>query len=245
MHAPDEASAGSLGLLLALRSGSDDASRMRNLLLSLVFACGGATPAEETTPQDEEPVAETNVDIEEPEPEPEAEPELEPEPPSGPGQIHVINKVDGEDGGGTVQVLSAEGEVVAEGNSGDTFTVDSGQYQVAGTITDTSVLIDTPTDQGDSWVEVLPGEVAEAHIDHGRARVRIRVMRNGRALSRWRMEVTRRGSTQSITLQPSNDYIPISAGRYSGVVTFGAHRIEVSDLIFQAGAQRDMPINVN
>jgi hypothetical protein len=181
----------------------------------------------------------------EPEPAPVAEPE--PEPPSGPGQIRVTNVVRGEEVGGTVQVLSADGEVVAEGSSGDTFTVDSGQYRVQGAITDDSILIDTPSHALDGAVTVSPGETATARIDFPVSRVRIEVRRGGRSVARWRLTVTRQGPEpgEEIVLEPSEEHVAITPGRYDGTLRFGGQQIEVSGLIFQGGATQTVPVNVN
>ena len=205
--------------------------------IALLLACGGGdTTSEETTTGDEqatyeEPIAEEP--IEEPAPEP-----------TGPGSLTVINEIDGAESTGTVQVLDGAGEVVAEGQSGETFQLPAGTYTLVGSITDASILMDTPTREGEYSVTLEAGGEARGVIEHHRARVKIRVLRRNRPVNRWRLVLTRRGSDQQIELTPSEEYIPITAGRYNGIVHIGNTQIEVTDVVLQGGAQRDLPIRV-
>jgi len=220
---------------------------MRNLaplaILLISIGCGGAAAntddtadLDETEPVQDETLAEETSGDEEPEP-----------PATGPGQLRVVNRVGGEDSTGTVRVLSASGEVVAEGRSGDTFTVEAGSYRLVGEITDAAVLIDTPTRESDGMITVLAGQEQAATIDYPRARVRLRVTRRGRAVPRWRMEVRRQGQegAEPLELRSSEQHTPITPGRYDATLHFGANRIEVTGIIFQGGATMDVPVNVD
>jgi hypothetical protein len=215
------------------------------------MACGGGEePAPEpTTGAEVEPDQPMDIDedIDESIDEEHREPSDEPEAvdtPTGPGRLTVFNRVGTDNVGGTVSVMDLEGEVVAEGASGETFDLPSGQYTLAGTITDPAILIDTPTDQGDDPVTVRPGATTEGLVRHGRARIRLRVRRGNREISQWRLEITR--GEETITMRSNgNEYIPVSPGRYNGVLHFGTNQITVNDLIFPDGASRDLPINVN
>lgn len=153
----------------------------------------------------------------------------------------------GEESTGNVRVLSASGEVVAEGRSGDTFTVEAGSYRLVGEITDAAVLIDTPTRESDGMITVLAGQEQTATIDHARARVRVRVTRRGRPVAQWRMQLRRQGveGAEPITLRASEQHTPITPGRYDATLQFGANRIEVTGIIFQGGATMDVPVNVD
>ncbi len=226
---------------------------MRHLVLvviasGLVSACGGGSAASgssTTVADDEQQSAAEPVVVEEEEEEVAVEEPEEP-PPSGPGQLQVRNRVGGQDASGTVQVLSDAGEVVAEGTSGETFTVPSGSYRVVGTITDDSVLIDTPTHEDDGAVTVIPGQEQTVDIDFPISRVRIRVTRHGRPVARWTMDVRRQGSdTEPLTLHSSNDHIPITPGRYDATLHLGRDDIEVNGIIFQGGATMDVPVNID
>lgn len=226
---------------------------MRNLVpaaitLALVtVGCGGAQPAQEDTASlgdDTEPVVTGEPSAEETRG---AEAEPEPPPATGPGQLRVVNRVAGEDSTGIVRVLNASGEVVAQGDSGDTFTVEAGSYRIVGEITDEDVLIDTPTREADGAITVVAGQEHTATIDHPRARVRIRVTRRGRPISRWRMEIRRQGveGAEPLELRNSSDHTPITPGRYDATLHFGNQQIEVTGIIFQGGATMDVPVNVD
>lgn len=220
---------------------------MRNLaplaIALILIACGGSQAAtddtaalDDTAPVQDETLADETSGDEEPEP-----------PATGPGQLRVLNRVGGEDSTGTVRVLSASGDVVAEGTSGDTFTVEAGSYRLVGEITDADVLIDTPTRESDGMITVLAGQEQTATIDHPRARVRLRVTRRGRPVARWRMEVRRQGEegAEPLELRNSDQHTPITPGRYDATLHFGANRIEVTGIIFQGGATMDVPVNVD
>ncbi len=214
--------------------------RITFIFAALLYACGGTPPASE--PADES----TTVGDEEVQPvEPEPEPEPEVVAPSGPGHLRVANRVGGEEIGGNVQVLDESGEVVAEGSSGETFDLPAGSYALVGEVTDATILLGTPTTQSEDRVTLDAGSDAEGFVDHGRALVRIRVTRNNRNVRRWRLELTRRGSETTLNLEPTEEYVPVTPGRYDGVVHFGSHQIEVTNVIFQDGARRDLPIRVN
>lgn len=219
------------------------------VLLMGTLACGGGETAnEEEDTSGDETLEEEDVPMDEDCCEDEFEDgtesaEEEVATPTGPGQLTVHNRAGTDNVGGTVQVLSLEGEVVAEGNSGETFEVPSGEYQLAGTV-DESVIAGGATNQNEDTTVVQPGRTAEVYVRHPRAMVRFRVRRGNRAISQWRLEVTRQG--QTLTLRPNGDeYLPVPPGRYNGVLHFGASQITVNDLIFQDGARRDLPINVN
>lgn len=211
-------------------------------------ACGGSqAPSDSTAPSEDvtpvQPLAdEPSAD------ETAGEEVLEEEPPaSGPGQLRVVNRVAGEEAGGNVRVVTPSGEVVAEGRSGETFTVESGEYVIVGEITDANVLIDKPTREADRMVTVVAGEEQTAAVEHPRARVRFRVTRRGRPVAQWRMTVRRQGVEESapIELRSRDEHVPITPGRYDGTLRFGTQEIAVNGLIFQGGATMDLPVNVD
>ncbi|HHH30620.1 MAG TPA: hypothetical protein ENK57_20075 [Polyangiaceae bacterium] len=217
-------------------------------LMSALLAasgCGGGDAADEPTTVDTTGGETEAVVVAEPEPEPEPIPE--PEPASGPAQITVSNSVGGAEGGGTVEVVDAQGEVVASGDSGQTFNVESGTYSIRGTITDASVLIDTPTREAEDYVTVPPGETTVASVNFAVSRILIRVRRGTRSVPRWRLTLHRDGRDpgEPIELEPSSEHVPITPGRYSGSLRFGGREIEVNGLIFQGGARMTVPVDVN
>lgn len=218
--------------------------RLFALLLVLPFAaCGGSSP--QTPPPAETAVEsggeETHIheaeDVDD-----EFVEEVEAEP-SGPGELHAVIRMGGEDQEGTLSVQDVRGDTIAEGRSGDTLTLPSGSYRVVGTI-------DAPEGHGSLYgsrtedIRVVPGDTTEVSLRYEVARIRINVRRNGRAVGRWRMTLTREGSEGEITLTPSSEHVTVPPGRYSGVLHAGARRIEVSGLLFQGGATMDVPVNV-
>lgn len=210
-------------------------------LVAMVVGCGGSDAAE---PEPEEEEVATTGGEAEPEPEPVVEPEPEPEP-TGPGQIRVVNVVSDQEVGGPVRVLDSSGEVVAEGTSGDTFNVESGEYRVQGEVTDASILVDTPTQE--TTATVPAGGTTEARVDFPVSRIRIEVTRGGRPIARWRLTVRRQGmeAGDPVELEPSREHVPITPGRYDATLRFGGSEIEVNGLIFQGGATMTVPVNVN
>ena len=92
---------------------------------------------------------------------------------------------------------------------------------------------------------MLPGQLVQSDIEFGRAWVRLRVTRGSRALRRWRVELRPSGSQETVLeITPSEDYLPITAGRYSAVVHMGNTQISVDGLIFMPGARQQVPIRI-
>lgn len=221
---------------------------MRMMLAAalLLGACGGSeAPAEE--PMDE-PLATTGDEVEA-DPEPAME---EPEPePTGPGQLRVAVTVGGDPAASaTVRVMDEAGEVVAEGAPGDTFSVDSGRYRVAASISDASVLADTPTRELDGVATVTPGDTAEVTVRFPVSRVMLEVRRRGRPVARWQLTARRENpgpgeQVSEFQLEPSREHVPVTPGRYAGTLRFGGQQIEVNGLIFQGGARMTVPVNVD
>ena len=210
---------------------------MQRLCLGFLFlyvcACGGAPAAVAPAPA---PAANPAVAVSAPAPDPE---------PSGPGRIQVGIVVDGEMVGGTVRLVSASGARVAEGPAGSSFEVEPGQYRAYAQITDASVLADTPERRGRDRITVGAGQTVQSDVEIGRALVRLTVTRGGRAVRRWRVELRPSGSQETVLeVQPSEEYLPITAGRYSAIVHSGGAEIPVDGLIFMPGARQQLPIRI-
>ncbi|MFK8003420.1 MAG: hypothetical protein AB8H86_27865, partial [Polyangiales bacterium] len=162
------------------------------LVLGLSLACGGApasAPEPQATSGDESAqhaaTAEYEAEV--------AEEALIEEPlveEAGPGSIRAVIRMRNEERAGTITVRALGGEVVAEGNAGDTIEVPSGSYQI-------DAMLDAALLPGHSSQEerttVTPGETAEVVFTYEVARVRLNVRRRGRALNSWRMVLTREG----------------------------------------------------
>lgn len=224
---------------------------MRHLVLLALAAglagCGGGQSASQGTTAetvDDDPVV-VDEAVDDSETSAGDEEEVE-APATGPGQLRVINRVGGQESTGRVRVLDSSGSVVAEGSSGDTFTVPSGTYTVAGEITDAQVLLDTPSRESESTVTVVAGQEQTATVDHPVSRVRLRVTRAGRPVANWRMEVRRQGTEgRALEIRPSERHVPITPGRYDATLHIGGTDVEVTGIIFQGGATMDVPVAVN
>lgn len=210
------------------------------LVLGFSLACGGApapTPEPQSTTGDESPEEAAPVEYEE-----EVVEEEFIEEPTGPGSIHAVIRMRNEERAGTITVRTLNGEVVAEGNAGDTIEVPSGSYQIDGML-DPALLPGHSSQQ--ERTSVTPGETAEVVFTYEVARVRLNVRRRGRVLNSWRMVLTREGTETEVTLESSTEHAEVAPGRYSGMLIAGGARIEVTGLIFQGGATMDVPVNVN
>jgi len=218
------------------------------LLLALALGCGGesseSASGTSSTSGGEDVAASTAMD-EPPMDEPPMDEGLEPEPEAtGPAQLTVTVKVGFTAAELPVRVLNADGDEVANGTAGRAFTLPSGVYTVVVAVTDASVLADTPEKQEE--VALAPGEDGSIEIQFARAQVRLHVRRNNRELRRARVELRHAGSDETVVdFRTSNDYLPISAGRYTAIVHAANQEITVNDMIFMEGSSRDMPIDIN
>lgn len=221
-------------------------------LLALLLGCGGGEP-QASEPGDAQgtsggedvgaPDEAMPGDLSEPEEEPELAAEPEPEP-TGPAHLTVTVKVGFQAMELPVRILGEDGDEVASGTAGQPFTLPAGDYTVAVAVTDAHLLADRPERQ--EAVSLAPGEDGAVEIEFPRAQVRLHVRRNGRELRGARVELRHAGSDETVVdFRTGNDYLPISAGRYTAVVHAARQEITVNDMIFMEGSSRDMPIDIN
>jgi hypothetical protein len=164
-------------------------------------------------------------------------------PATGPGRITIQIKVGGEDASGELVIRAADG-TETRATSGSPVTLEPGTYVIAASITDQSVLIDRPSLEQE--LIVSPGDVRNEIVEFARSRVRLRVVRRGRPVGRARVTLTRTVlGSQEVQVQTSDDHIPITPGRYNGVVRIGNEEITVEGITFMGGATQDVPININ
>ena len=180
----------------------------------------------------------------------EPEPEAEPEPTYGdPVTVTVQLQVGSDEGTGTFQLMDIEGELVAEGESGDRITVPAGPYSVSAQITDDDQLVDTPTrDESVDIAETPPMVI----VRFPRSRVSMNIRQNGRAVRRPRVVLFPQTGPGEPDPEPIAEIsnptkiFPVSPGRYDAVIRIGNLEVGVSDLVFQEGATHNgYPVNIN
>jgi hypothetical protein len=164
-------------------------------------------------------------------------------PPSGPVQVTIAVRLGSEEGTAAVKLVDADGNTVAEGRSGQSFTVRPGAYTVIAQIEDERVMIDKP--QHSEEVQVPASE--EPHtiqVSVPIARVRLVVRRNNRPLNNPQVTLFRQSGEEVATFRAGNDHIAITPGRYEADVVTGRDRIRVRGLTFMDGATQNIPVNI-
>jgi hypothetical protein len=164
--------------------------------------------------------------------------------PSGAARLTVEAQIDGEPAEVHIQLVDPNGDVAHEGRSGKQVSVPPGRYNIIAKIDDAALLVDKPTRRVGSVILAAGDEVTE-EVEIGRARVRLRVVKGGRAVSNARVELRASGTEQIIyEYSPGNDHIGISPGRYDALVHLPKSKVEVNGLVFQPGARQNIPIEV-
>lgn len=213
------------------------------MLAAALFGCGGTEPAPEST----EPTVTESTTGSEAEPieaEPvEAEAVAEPTPPaSGPAQLTVATKVGNDVVAAHVKVLAADGSAVAEGEAGTALTVQSGSLTIEASITDATIMIDTPTTRHE--VEVAPGATLTETVSFPRARVKFAVSINGRADSRATVTLLRNGAVVVTIPASTPDFVSVTPARYTAVVKSRNAEITVPEMVISEDSSRTIPLNV-
>jgi len=183
-------------------------------------------------------------------PEPEdPEPAEEPAPTYGDAvSVPVQLQVGSDVGTGTFQLMNLDGEVVAEGDSGDQVTVPTGPYTVSASITDPRQLIDTPTRQESVEIgQVTPMVV----VRFPRSQVLLRIRRGGRAVRRATVVLLPQTGPGEPDPEPIAEIdnprrsFSVTPGRYDAMIKMGSLQVPVQGLVFQDGAQQEVPVNIN
>lgn len=209
----------------------------------VLTACGGSSPApaapvESTAQGDEQPV----LAEEESAPEP-AEEEVSREPAAGPAKLTVIAKVAGQEAPAKITVRDEQGNVLAEGKTGEVLDVQSGVLSVEATITDASALVDKPTMVQE--VSVEPGSEAKEVLNFAYAKVRVSVNIKGKVDKTATVTLSKDGATVVKLVSGASEYVTISPGRYEASVKSQRADISVPPLVIMEGATMDIPLNVN
>jgi hypothetical protein len=169
-------------------------------------------------------------------PEPEAAQE-----PSGPAAITVEAKVHGKAVDANIRLLGSDGAEVAAGKTGQTLSVQSGEYEMHVEITSAAVMLDKPTQR--RLLTVHAGDNLHEAVDFPWAMVQLNVMVNGRLEKNASVTLSRQGKEVG-TLKSGAEPVAISPGHYEAVAKAGGATIQVSGLMFPEGATQTVPVNV-
>jgi hypothetical protein len=140
-----------------------------------------------------------------------------------------------------VRVLSASGDVVAEGESGVALALASGSYRVAVQVTDAAVLLDRPTQTQD--VTLAPGNNAALACDFPWAKVQLNVLVNGKSEAAAVVRLSRKGAVVG-DMKSRGDFVAVSPGRYDAEVLVKGNTIKVEGILFPDGATQTVPVAV-
>jgi hypothetical protein len=161
--------------------------------------------------------------------------------PTGPGSVTVDAKVHGASVPAEVKLTGADGGVAASGKAGDALSVQPGDYELVVSITDSSVLLDEPSQR--SALTVHAGDALHPVADFPWAKIQLNVVVNG-SPTKASVHLMRQGKEVGV-LQSGADFAPISPGRYEAVVKTAGASIEVHGLMFPEGATQTVPVNVS
>jgi hypothetical protein len=231
--------AGALSLAACGGGGDGDGEAESTSAGPLMETSGGDQGGDDDDP------ALANLPEEAPEPEPQ-----EPPPPTygDPVSVAVQLQVGSEEGTGRFTVLDLDGVTVAEGQSGETVTLPTGPYTVEAQVTDEDELIDTPTRRESIEVgEMTPMVV----VRFPSSRVRLNIRQNGRAVRRATVTLLPQTGPGGPDPEPiavirnPRQTFRVSPGRYDALIRVGNLEVPVQNLVFQGGAEQEVPVNIN
>jgi hypothetical protein len=205
------------------------------------WGCGGAQPPAAETGPVEEPSAAVEPAVAD-ELEPVEEQEAPAEPARGPASISVTAKVVGQAVAGRVRILNEAGEAIAEGDAGQSISVQSGYYTVEVRVTDESALVDKPARTME--VKLLPGAQSRQEMSFPWCKVRVVVRVKGAKARKAEVKLLRNGEHVATLQSGAEQYVPISPGHYQAEVKSGDLVTTLDDVMFPEGATRDVPIDV-
>jgi hypothetical protein len=159
----------------------------------------------------------------------------------GPSSFLVRAEVAGHAVAAHVRLLSASGEVVAEGESGATIDAPSGSYRVEAQVSDAATLIDKPMQTRE--IELVPGKRNTVALELAWAKIQLVVTVNGKPDPGAKVRLLRRGAVVA-ELQSGADFVGISPGRYDAEVVLKGSTIKVEGLLFPEGATQTVPVAV-
>jgi hypothetical protein len=160
---------------------------------------------------------------------------------SGPAAITVEAKVHGKAVDANVRLLGGDGSEVVAGKTGQTLSVQSGEYEMHVEITDAAVLLDKPTQRRPLTLHA--GDNLHEAVEFPWAMVQLNVMVNGGLEKNASVMLSRQGKAVG-TIKSGADPVAISPGHYEAEAKAGGATIQVKGLMFPEGATQTVPVNV-
>jgi len=211
-------------------------------MLLVVFGCGGSTSQQPGQAPNDTDMAMNKSAEQRPEETPQENPIEEPRP-EGPATLTIDVTVKGQPVASEIKVLNASGEVVAQGNSGQTFQIRSGHYTAQIQVTDTKAMVDKPTKVLD--LDLEPGSEAHETASFPWTRIRLNVKVKGQINKKAKVKLIRNGEAVATIESAAEAYVTISPGHYKAEVSVGTMTTTLDDVMLSEGATRDVPIDVN
>lgn len=212
--------------------------------LLIVAGCGGVGPGASEAPP---PAASVG---EEPPPVSESEPIQQPASTAS-GSIVVTARVDGQPVAAQVDVLNGdapsgsradEDQVVqaSQGSTGEQIRLSAGEQRIAVTISDSSALLDKPTQKLSVFVQ--PGKATPVEVTFPWAKVRLDVLVNGRSQHGVTVKLMRGGEVVG-ELKSGAPAQAVSPGKYEADVLLRGGSVHVTGLQFLDGAEQTVPVH--
>lgn len=161
----------------------------------------------------------------------------------GPASITLNVIVNDKPASSKIKLVNQADEVIAEGNSGQTFRIRSGRYTAHIKITDAGTMVDKPTKVQE--FEVAPGSEITETVTFPWARIRLNVKVKGQLSRKATVKLMRDGEVVATLESAARDYVIISPGHYQAEVKVGSMVTTLDDIMIPEGATRDVPINVS
>lgn len=140
-----------------------------------------------------------------------------------------------------VQVIAEDGSEVASGKTGESLSLQSGEYTLLVSIDDAKVLADRPTRR--LPLTVQPGEDLEQQVEFPWASVQLNVRVNGQLEKNATVRVMKQGA-EVVKVKSAGEHVTLSPGRYQAVVSTRGATIAVEQVLFPEGATQTVPVDV-
>jgi hypothetical protein len=140
-----------------------------------------------------------------------------------------------------VRLLSADGNEIASGPTGQAIELPSGQYTMEVQINDAAAMLDKPTQR--RQLTINPGDALQEKAEFPWAMVQLNVRVNG-SLDRKAEVVLSRDGQEVAKVKSGAEPAAITPGRYEAVVLTRGAKIEVKGMQFPEGGTAVKPVDV-